>query len=115
MTVTIYHNPRCSTSRNTLAIIREHGIEPEIIEYLKNPPDRATIVELLAATGLGPRELVRAKQAEFTELGLNDPAVTDNHLIDAMAAHPILIERPVVVTPKGARLCRPKEKVLEVL
>ncbi|MEZ5813013.1 MAG: arsenate reductase (glutaredoxin) [Rhizobiaceae bacterium] len=115
MTVTIYHNPRCSTSRNTLAIIREHGIEPEIVEYLKTPPDRDLIVELLAATGLSPRELVRAKQAEFSELGLDDPAVTDDQLIDAMAAHPVLIERPVVVAPKGARLCRPKERVLEIL
>lgn len=115
MTVTIYHNPRCSTSRNTLAIIREHGIEPEIVEYLKTPPGRDLIVELLAATGLSPRELVRAKQAEFSELGLDDPAVTDDQLIDAMAAHPVLIERPVVVAPKGARLCRPKERVLEIL
>lgn len=115
MTVTIYHNPKCSTSRNTLAIIRDHGIEPQIIEYLKTPPGVERIAELLSATGLSPREMMRAKQAEYAELGLGDQARSDADLIAAMAAHPILIERPIVVTPKGSRLCRPKEKVLEIL
>lgn len=115
MTITIYHNPKCSTSRNTLAIIRDHGIEPEIIEYLKSAPDVETITRLLSDMGLTPRDIMRAKQSEFSELGLDDPGKTDAELIAAMAANPILIERPIVVSAKGTRLCRPKEKVLEIL
>ena len=115
MAVTIYHNPNCGTSRNTLAIIREHGFEPEIVEYLKTPPSREKIVELIAASDLPVREIMRSKQDLFTELGLDDSAKTDDQLIDAMAEHPILINRPIVVTPKGTRLCRPKETVLEIL
>ncbi len=115
MTVTIYHNPGCGTSRNTLAIIRDRGIEPEVIEYLKTPPSRARLVELIAASGLPVRGIMRSNQNLFSELGLGDPAKTDGELIDAMMEHPILINRPIVVTPKGVRLCRPKETVLEIL
>ena len=113
--ITIYHNPRCGTSRNTLAMIRNSGEEPVVIEYLKTPPSREKLVELIAAAGLGVRGIVRAKEALFTELGLGDPAKTDEALIDAMMAHPILINRPIVVTPLGTRLCRPSEVVLDIL
>ena len=113
--ITIYHNPRCGTSRNTLAMIRNSGEEPVVIEYLKTPPSRAKLVELIAAAGLGVRGIMRAKEALFTELGLADPAKTDEVLIDAMMAHPILINRPIVVTPLGTRLCRPSELVLDIL
>ena len=113
--ITIYHNPRCGTSRNTLAMIRNTGAEPNVIEYLKTPPTRETLVALIAAAGLGVRGIVRAKEAVFTELGLDDPAKTDEELIDAMMAHPILINRPIVVTPLGTRLCRPSEVVLDIL
>ena len=113
--ITIYHNPRCGTSRNTLAMIRNSGEEPVVIEYLKTPPSRAKLVELIAAAGLGVRGIMRAKEALFTELGLGDPAKTDEALIDAMMAHPILINRPIVVTPLGTRLCRPSEVVLDIL
>lgn len=113
--ITIYHNPRCGTSRNTLAMIRNSGAEPNVIEYLKNPPARETLVTLVAAAGLGVRGIMRAKEAVFTELGLDDPAKTDEELIDAMMAHPILINRPIVVTPLGTRLCRPSEVVLDIL
>ena len=113
--ITIYHNPRCGTSRNTLAMIRNTGAESNVIEYLKNPPTRETLVALIAAAGLGVRGIVRAKEAVFTELGLDDPAKTDEELIDAMMAHPILINRPIVVTPLGTRLCRPSEEVLDIL
>ncbi len=115
MTVKIYHNPNCGTSRNTLAIIRENGIEPEVIEYLKTPPGRKQLVELIAASGLTVREIMRSKQGIYSELNLDDPAKTDDELIDAMMEHPILINRPIVVTDKGTRLCRPKETVLEIL
>ncbi len=115
MTVTIYHNPACGTSRNTLAMIREKVGEPEIVEYLKTPPSRQRLVELLAAMKMKPRELVRQKGSLYEELGLADPKWTDDELIDFMIAHPMLIERPIVVTDKGARLCRPVEKVLEIL
>lgn len=115
MSVTIYHNPNCGTSRNTLAIIRERGVEPEVIEYLKTPPSRDKIVELIAASGLAVREIMRTNQDLYTELGLDDPSKTDDELIDAMAANPILINRPIVVTDKGTRLCRPKETVLDIL
>ena len=115
MTITIYHNPDCGTSRNTLAMIRQSGEEPEVIEYLKNPPRRARLVELLAAIGLTPRELLREKGTPYAELGLGDPKWTDDELIDFMIAHPILINRPIVVTPLGTKLCRPSEAVLDIL
>jgi arsenate reductase len=112
---TIYHNPQCGTSRNTLALLRERGIEPQVIEYLKTPPDRATLTALIAATGQPVREVVRTKEAVFSELGLDAPGVSDAELIEAMLAHPILLNRPIVVTPLGTRLCRPKEAVLDLL
>jgi arsenate reductase len=115
LTVTIYHNPACGTSRNTLAMIREKAGEPEIVEYLKTPPSRQRLVELLAAMNMTPRELLRQRGTPYAELGLGDPKWTDDELIGFMIAHPILIERPIVVTEKGARLCRPMEKVLEIL
>ena len=115
MTVTIYHNPSCGTSRNTLAMIRQSGEEPEVIEYLKTPPTRARLVELLAAMGMSPRALLREKGTPYAQLGLADLKWSDGELIDAMLAHPILINRPIVVTPKGARLCRPSELVLALL
>jgi len=113
--VTIYHNPACGTSRNTLALIRHAGIEPAVIEYLKTPPSRETLRELLAAMGLPARKLVRQKEAPYAELGLDDPAVSDEQLLDAMLAHPILINRPIVVSGLGTKLCRPSEEVLELL
>ena len=115
MSVTIYHNPACGTSRNTLAMIRQSGEEPEIIEYLKNPPDRARLLELIAAMGISVRALLRQKGTPYAELGLADPRWSDDELIDFMLAHPILIERPIVVTSKGTRLCRPSETVLDQL
>ena len=115
MAIVIYHNPACGTSRNTLAMIRQSGEEPEIIEYLKTPPSRERLVQLLKAMSLTPRELLRRKGTPYDELGLDDPKWTDDDLIDFMIAHPILINRPVVVTPKGARLCRPSEAVLDIL
>ena len=115
MNVTIYHNPNCGTSRNTLGMIRNAGIEPTVIEYLNNPPDRATLVDLIERAGLPVREAVRDKGTPFAELGLDDPATTDEQLIDAMLAHPVLINRPFVVTPVGVRLCRPSETVLAIL
>ncbi len=113
--VTIYHNPKCGTSRNVLALIRNAGIEPMVIEYLKTPPSRAELVTLIAATGAPLRDAIRAKEAIYTELNLADPALSDDALIDAMLAHPILINRPLVVTPLGTRLCRPSEAVLDLL
>jgi len=113
--ITIYHNPLCGTSRNTLAMIRNAGIEPNVIEYLKTPPSRAELAELLRQMGLTPRQLLREKGTPFAELGLDDPALTDDQLIDAMMDHPILINRPIVVTPLGAKLCRPSELVLDIL
>ena len=115
MSVTIYHNPSCGTSRNTLAMIRQSGEEPEVIEYLKTPPSRARLIELILAMGISARELLREKGTPFAELGLADPKWSDDELIDFMLAHPILINRPIVVTPKGVRLCRPSELVLELL
>jgi arsenate reductase len=115
MTVTIYHNPACGTSRNTLAMIRQSGVEPNVIEYMKTPPSRERMVELLAAMHMKPRTLLREKGTPFAELGLGDPKWTDEELIDVMIAQPILINRPVVVTEKGVRLCRPSELVLEIL
>lgn len=115
MTVTIYHNPACETSRNTLAMIRQSGIEPEVIEYLKTPPSREKLQGLIAAMGISVRSLLREKGTPYAELGLDDPQRSDDQLIDAMLAHPILINRPIVVTPIGARLCRPSEQVLAIL
>lgn len=115
MTVTIYHNPACGTSRNTLAMIRRSGEEPEVIEYLKTPPSRERLVELIAAMGIAPRALLREKGTPYAELGLGDPRWSDDAIIDFMMAHPILINRPIVVTPLGARLCRPSELVLDIL
>jgi arsenate reductase len=115
MSVTIYHNPSCGTSRNTLAMIRASGEEPEIIEYLKAPPSRQRLVELLALLGMKPRELLRRKGTPYAELGLDDPKWSDDEIIDFMMAHPILIERPIVITEKGAALTRPSETVLDLL
>jgi len=115
MDVTIYHNPRCGTSRTTLAMIREAGIEPTVIEYLETPPSREELAALVARMGMPARAVLRAKEALAGELGLRDPAVGDDALLDAMVANPILIERPIVVSDKGVRLCRPAETVREVL
>lgn len=115
MTVTIYHNPNCGTSRNTLAMIRQSGEDPVVIEYLKNPPTRERLKELIAAMHIPVRALLREKGTPYTELGLRDPKWSDDELIDFMMAHPILINRPIVVTPKGVRLCRPSEKVVDIL
>ena len=115
MSVAIYHNPSCGTSRNTLAMIRQSGEEPEVIEYLKTPPDRARLVELIAAMGIPVRALLREKGTPYAELGLADLKWSDDELIDFMLDHPILINRPIVVTPKGVRLCRPSEAVMELL
>lgn len=113
--IIIYHNPACGTSRNVLALIRNSGVEPHVIEYLKTPPARALLVELIARAGLTPRELLRSKGTPHAELGLEDATLSDAALIDAMMAHPILINRPLVVTPLGVRLCRPSEAVLDIL
>ena len=113
--VTIYHNPKCGTSRNVLALIRATGIEPTIIEYLNNPPTREQLVQLLADMGISVRELLREKGTPYAELGLSDRKWTDDELIDFMMTHPILINRPIVETPKGTRLCRPSELVLALL
>jgi arsenate reductase len=115
MSVTIYHNPACGTSRNTLAMIRQSGEEPEIIEYLKNPPDRARLLQLIEAMGISVRALLRQKGTPYAELGLSDPKWSDDELIDLMLAHPILINRPIVVISKATRLCRPSETVLDLL
>ena len=115
MTITIYHNPACGTSRNTLAMIRQSGEEPEVIEYLKTPPSRARLVELISAMGIRPRDLLREKGTPYAELGLGDPRWSDDELIDAMLEHPILINRPIVATPLGTKLCRPSEAVLDIL
>ncbi|VXB10414.1 arsenate reductase (glutaredoxin) [Massilia sp. 9I] len=115
MDITIYHNPRCGTSRNTLAAIREAGHEPQVVDYLATPPSRAQLQEMIASAGLTVREAVRSKEALFGELGLDQPGVDDGALLDAMAAHPVLINRPFVVTSKGVRLCRPFELVREIL
>lgn len=115
MTVTIYHNPQCGTSRHVLAMIRNSGEEPEIIEYLKTPPTRRQLVELIARMGISPRELLRRKDTPYDQLGLEDPRFTDDELIDLMLEHPILINRPIVVTSRGVRLCRPSETVLDIL
>ncbi|MEW6759884.1 MAG: arsenate reductase (glutaredoxin) [Pseudomonadota bacterium] len=115
MDITIYHNPRCGTSRNTLAAIREAGHEPQVVDYLATPPSREELREMIAAAGLTVREAIRSKEAVYAELELDAPGIGDEALLDAMVAHPILINRPFVVTPKGVRLCRPVERVNEIL
>ena len=113
--VVVYHNPACGTSRNTLGLIRNAGIEPHVVEYLKTPPTRELLVQLIARAGITPRELLREKGTPYAELGLGDTALSDDALLDAMMAHPILINRPLVVSPLGVKLCRPSEAVLELL
>ena len=115
VSVTIYHNPACGTSRNTLGLIRNAGIEPHVIEYLKGPPTRAELVSLIERMGISPRDLLRQKGTPYAELCLDGPNLTHDQLIDAMIEHPILINRPVVVTPLGVKLCRPSEEVLDIL
>jgi arsenate reductase len=114
-TVTIFHNPQCGTSRNTLAMIRNAGIEPEVVLYLQTPPSREALVQLIADSGLSVREVLRSKGEVYDSLKLDDASLSDEALLDAMVAHPILINRPIVVTPLGTRLCRPSEKVLDIL
>ena len=113
--ITIFHNPQCGTSRNALALIRNTGEEPEVVEYLKDPPSRERLVELIREMGVPVRDVLRRKGTPYDELGLDDPALSDDQLIDAMLANPILINRPIVVTPLGVKLCRPSETVLEIL
>lgn len=113
--IVIYHNPECGTSRNALAMIRNAGIEPHVVEYLKTPPSRALLVELIERAGISPRELLREKGTPYAELGLGDTSLSDEALVDAMMAHPILINRPLVVSPLGVKLCRPSEAVLDLL
>ena len=113
--IVIYHNPACGTSRNTLAMIRNAGIEPHVVEYLKTPPSRALITRMLARADLSVRDVLREKSTPYAELGLDDPALTDAQLLDAIEAHPVLLNRPLVVSPKGVRLCRPSEAVLDLL
>ena len=115
MSITIYHNPNCGTSRNVLALIRNSGVEPEVVEYLKTPPGRDKLLELVSQLGIPVRELLRQKGTPYDELQLDNPALTDDVLIDAMVAHPMLMNRPIVVTPLGTRLCRPSEAVLDIL
>ena len=115
MTITIWHNPACGTSRNALAMIRASGEEPVVIEYLEQPPTRERLAGLIAAAGLGVREAIRQKGTPYAELGLDDPALSDKQLLEAMIAHPILINRPLVVSPLGVKLCRPSEAVLDLL
>jgi arsenate reductase len=113
--VTIFHNPACGTSRNTLALMREHGIEPEVVEYLKTPPTQAKLRSLVKAMGVSVRDILRQRGTPYDELGLGDPKWTDDQLLDFIAQHPILMNRPIVATPLGTRLCRPAELVLEIL
>jgi arsenate reductase len=113
--IVIYHNPECGTSRNTLGLIRNAGIEPHVVEYLKTPPSRALLVELIDRAGIDPRDLLREKGTPYAELGLGDTAISDEALVDAMMAHPILINRPLVVSPLGVKLCRPSEAVIDLL
>jgi arsenate reductase len=115
MDVVIYHNPECGTSRNTLAMIRNAGIEPHVIEYLKTPPSRALLLQLVERMGISVRDLLRQKGTPYAELGLDDRSLSDEALLDAIMAHPILINRPIVVTPNGVKLCRPSEQVLDLL
>jgi arsenate reductase len=113
--IVIYHNPECGTSRNTLGLIRNAGVEPHVVEYLKTPPSRALLVELIDRAGITPRELLREKGTPYAELGLGDRSLSDDALVDAMMAHPVLINRPLVVSPLGVKLCRPSEAVLDLL
>lgn len=113
--ITIYHNPACGTSRNALAMIRDAGFEPRVVEYLKDPPDRATLRSLIERMGVPVREVLREKAQPYADLGLDDPALDDDALLDAMLAHPVLINRPIVATPTGVRLCRPAERVRDLL
>ena len=113
--VTIYHNPSCGTSRNVLGLIRNSGVEPQVVEYLKTPPSRDELAGLIRRMGVPVRDVLRRKGTPYDELGLDDPSLTDDRLLDAMVAHPILINRPIVVTPLGVRLCRPSEAVLDIL
>lgn len=115
MTVTIYHNPECGTSRNTLAMIRQSGVEPTVVEYLKHPPSRERIVELVSAAGITLRQAIRQKDTPFEALGLGDTSLTDDALLDAIGEHPVLLNRPFIETPIGTRLCRPSEVVLDIL
>jgi arsenate reductase (glutaredoxin) len=115
VTITVYHNPNCGTSRNVVAMIRNSGAEPTIIEYLKTPPSRDELVDLIRRAGITPRQLLRRKGTPYDDLGLDDPAIGDDTLIDLMIKHPILINRPIVVTPRGVKLCRPSEAVLDIL
>lgn len=115
MNITIYHNPGCGTSRNTLALIRNAGVEPEVIEYTKYPPTREVLAEMIAKAGLTVRQAIREKETPYTALGLDNPALSDDELLDAMIATPILINRPFVITPNGVRLCRPSEMVLDIM
>jgi arsenate reductase len=115
MKVTVYHNPACGTSRNVLGLLRERGIEPTVIEYLKDPPGAARIEELVKKAGVKLRDFIRQKGTPYDELGLDDPRLTDRQLLDAIAKHPILLNRPIVETPRGVKLCRPSETVLELL
>jgi arsenate reductase (glutaredoxin) len=115
VTVTIYHNPACGTSRNVLALIRNSGEEPRVIEYLKTPPSRAELVQLIGRMGISVRDLLRRRGTPYDELGFDEPSLTDDALLDGMMAHPILINRPIVVTPQGVKLCRPSETVLDIL
>ena len=115
MNITIYHNPECATSRNTLGLIRNAGVEPTIVEYLATPPGRALLARMIEQAGLTVRQAIRQKDTPYAELGLDDPELDDDALLDAMLAHPILINRPFVVTPEGVRLCRPSEVVLDIL
>lgn len=113
--IVIYHNPECGTSRNTLGLIRNAGVEPHVVEYLKTPPSRALLVELIDRAGMAPRDLLREKGTPYAELGLGDRSLSDDALVDAMMAHPVLINRPLVVSPLGVKLCRPSEAVLDLL
>lgn len=113
--ITIYHNPECGTSRNTLAMIRNAGIEPHVVEYLKTPPSRALLVQLIDRAGITPRDVLREKETPYADLGLDDISLSDDALVDAMMAHPVLINRPLVVSPLGVKLCRPSEAVLDLL
>jgi arsenate reductase len=115
MSLTIYHNPNCTTSRNVLRLLQEAGKAPTVVEYLKTPPSRARMQELLAAMGMKPRDILRRSGTPYDELGLDDPALTDDQILDALEAHPILMQRPIVATDKGVRLCRPSERVHEVV
>jgi arsenate reductase len=115
MSLTIYHNPNCTTSRNVLRLLRDAGLEPQVVEYLKTPPSRARMQELLAAMGMKPRDILRRSGTPYDELGLDDPTLTDDQILDALEAHPILMQRPIVASDKGVRLCRPLERVREIV